>query len=198
MIGPFVGPYAFLSNFWPCDVIVDDTIWSSAEHAYQAAKTLVVAEKEEIRVARVASAAKRLGKRVTLRLDWETNKVSVMLVVLQAKFSIGSRLARLLVDTGDEQLVEINHWYDTFWGVCKGKGENHLGRLLMQVRQMRIVTRHIAFDPPPEEIPDYLKVWDKKMRDKVDMCASCGHHDCVSCPAFDNKGDSHDTDSEPV
>ena len=44
-------------------------------------------------------------------------------------------LADCLVDTGDQPLIEGNTWGDRFWGVCGGTGMNHLGRLLMEVRE---------------------------------------------------------------
>ena len=40
-----------------------------------------------------------------------------------------------LIDTGDIELVEVNSWGDTFYGVCNGVGENHLGKLLMKIRK---------------------------------------------------------------
>jgi predicted NAD-dependent protein-ADP-ribosyltransferase YbiA (DUF1768 family) len=44
-------------------------------------------------------------------------------------------LAQLLIDTDDHELIEGNWWHDYFWGVCNGKGENHLGKILMDVRE---------------------------------------------------------------
>ena len=41
--------------------------------------------------------------------------------LLRQKFSHPD-LAVLLLATGDEDLVEINTWGDTFWGICDGKG----------------------------------------------------------------------------
>lgn len=43
-------------------------------------------------------------------------------------------LTRALMATGNAELVEGNTWNDTFWGICNGTGENHLGKLLMKVR----------------------------------------------------------------
>jgi predicted NAD-dependent protein-ADP-ribosyltransferase YbiA (DUF1768 family) len=43
-------------------------------------------------------------------------------------------LRQKLLDTGSCTLVEGNTWGDTFWGVCDGVGENHLGKLLMTIR----------------------------------------------------------------
>jgi predicted NAD-dependent protein-ADP-ribosyltransferase YbiA (DUF1768 family) len=56
-----------------------------------------------------------------------------MLHLLQQKFS-DPVLKEKLLATGGAVLVEGNTWGDTFWGVYKRNGMNHLGRLLMKVR----------------------------------------------------------------
>ncbi len=43
-------------------------------------------------------------------------------------------LCRLLLSTGNRSLVEENTWGDTFWGTVNGYGENHLGRILIDIR----------------------------------------------------------------
>ena len=68
-----------------------------------------------------------------LRPDWEEVKVQVMRELLYAKFS-EEPLRGMLKATGDQHLEEGNNWGDTFWGVCRGRGENWLGKLLMEVR----------------------------------------------------------------
>jgi len=130
MIGPFKGKYRFLSNFWPCEIVFEGLKFPSSEHAYQAAKTFDDTIRKQIASAATPGKAKRAGQQVELRPDWEAEKIGIMLEILRQKFSI-PKLASLLLATGDENLVEVNHWGDTFWGVCQGKGENHLGRLLM-------------------------------------------------------------------
>jgi ribA/ribD-fused uncharacterized protein len=135
MIDKFEGSYQFLSNFYPCYVEFEGKTYASTEHAFQAAKTLDPQEREKIRKAGTPGTAKRLGKKVHLRKDWESVKIEVMHAVLQQKFKRGSPLAKMLLETGDQELVEGNTWNDTFWGKCRGKGKNHLGRLLMLVRQ---------------------------------------------------------------
>lgn len=77
--------------------------------------------------------AKKLGKSVELRKDWEEIKLSVMKNVLIAKFS-NKELFQKLLETKDYYLEEGNNWNDTFWGVCNNKGENHLGLILMEIR----------------------------------------------------------------
>jgi predicted NAD-dependent protein-ADP-ribosyltransferase YbiA (DUF1768 family) len=53
---------------------------------------------------------------------------------LQHKFAQNPELYNQLKDTGTEEIVEGNWWYDKYWGVCNGEGENHLGKLLMWIR----------------------------------------------------------------
>lgn len=77
--------------------------------------------------------AKKLGKSIELRKDWEEIKLSVMKNVLIAKFS-NKELFQKLLETKDYYLEEGNNWNDTFWGVCNNKGENHLGLILMEIR----------------------------------------------------------------
>jgi hypothetical protein len=81
-----------------------------------------------------AKDAKAEGRRCTLRSDWEQVKIGVMTGVLLAKFSQNPLLREGLRSTGTKRLEETNYWNDTFWGVCKGKGDNMLGKLLMEVR----------------------------------------------------------------
>jgi len=33
-------------------------------------------------------------------------------------------------------LIEGNTWGDTYWGVCRGRGSNNLGKLLMKIREV--------------------------------------------------------------
>ena len=87
--------------------------------------------------------AKRLG-RVELRSDWEEVKIEVMREVLRCKFSQNPDLKAKLIATGDAELIEGNNWNDRFWGVCRGVGQNHLGRLLMELRAVGGLTRNVS------------------------------------------------------
>lgn len=134
----FKGEYAFLSNFstWDGLIFYRNDLYPTVEHAYQAAKTTIPEEREAIRNAPTPGQAKRLGRKCTLRLDWEDIKLVVMEQLLRIKF-LNVKLAEQLIATGDEELIEGNHWGDAFWGRVQnghGPGENHLGRLLMKIR----------------------------------------------------------------
>jgi ribA/ribD-fused uncharacterized protein len=132
-IDSFVGEYRFLSNFAPSVIEVDGFEYPTVEHAFQSLKTENPTEREIVRSARTPGQAKKLGRRVTLRPDWDTARIGVMKMLLEKKFANKVLRAELLA-TGDAELVEGNYWNDTFWGVCRGRGENNLGKLLMQVR----------------------------------------------------------------
>lgn len=132
-IDSFSGDNRWLSNFWPATIEYEGDSYRSVECAYQAAKTDDKKERTAIRLAAKSGDAKRLGRTVTIRPDWDKQKVHVMYELLQQKFSV-EPLRGKLIATGDSELIEGNHWHDTFWGVCNGRGENWLGRLLMRVR----------------------------------------------------------------
>lgn len=133
MIAKFDGKHRFLNNFWPVAIHFEDATYHSVECAYQAAKTLDPERRVEIRMA-MPGRAKHLGQLVTLRSDWNEIKLSIMHQLVAQKFCKPSELQDRLLATGDQELVEGNYWRDTFWGVCRGIGENHLGRILMKVR----------------------------------------------------------------
>lgn len=135
--------YKWLSNFWPADVEYDGVTYISTEHAYQAAKTLIPEQREEIRRVSTCGQAKRLGQNVSIRHDWEDIKIGVMHDLVRQKFSKHSYLKERLILTGRQHLVEGNTWGDLFWGVDGGEGENHLGRILMDVRA-EILGRPVA------------------------------------------------------
>lgn len=135
MIATFDGPHRWLSNFAPCQLLDRSGLsYATLEHAYQACKAIDLLEREQIRTARTPGEAKRLARRVKLRPGWDAMRVDVMRRLLRLKFAAGSELARKLLATGEQELVEGNSWGDRFWGVSAGAGENWLGRLLMERR----------------------------------------------------------------
>lgn len=133
MIDEFLGKYRFLSNFYPCNIEYNGKKYTSTEHAFQAAKTLDESWHDRIQNAETPGVAKKLGKQAPMRPDWESTKIGVMEDLLRIKFNI-PELKEKLLETGNRELIEGNFWNDCFWGVCEGKGTNHLGKLLMKVR----------------------------------------------------------------
>ncbi|MEK6860600.1 MAG: NADAR family protein [Nanoarchaeota archaeon] len=136
MINNFSGEsrYYFPSNFYPVEIKFDGITYPSVEHAYQAAKTLDKDERYKILIVGSPGEAKKLGRKLKLRENWEENKIEVMLFLLRQKFDY-PKFKKWLLETGEEHLEEGNWWGDRFWGTCNGVGENWLGRLLMQVRE---------------------------------------------------------------
>ena len=142
MITKFKGKW--LSNFWPVQVALDGMEFPSVEHAYVAAKTLDEQAREKIRQLPTAADAKRFGKRIgrtiPLRPAWsDAFRTELMRGLLMQKFT-NPELRQQLIATGDEQLIESNHWHDNWFGRCKcsrcgGQGRNMLGVLLMEIRQ---------------------------------------------------------------
>lgn len=130
----FFDDYRYLSNFWIAPMVVRNMQFPSMEHYYQAWKSCHPSDFEVIRNAITPGEAKRLGKNIQLRPDWELVKDRVMETGLRNKFTQNIELKHKLLSTGDSYLEETNTWNDTYWGVCKGKGKNKLGILLMSLR----------------------------------------------------------------
>ena len=133
-ISGFNGQWRFLSNFYETQITYEGITYPSVENAYQAAKT--ISQEERLKFVNItAKEAKSLGKKITLRDDWEQIKIQVMWNLIYEKFTRNRKLLSSLLLTGDTQIEETNWWGDRFWGVCKGEGENHLGKLLMKLRE---------------------------------------------------------------
>lgn len=147
MITSFKRKFAWLSNFhW---YRVNGRYETTVEHQFQAAKTTDFWAINDILHAETPSKAKRAGRKCALRSDWEQIKDKVMLTCLRRKFRPGTSLAKLLVGTGDQTLVEGNHWHDNYWGSCMcrkcgNKGQNKLGLALMQVREELLVRAELG------------------------------------------------------
>jgi N-glycosidase YbiA len=131
MIEVFRGSNAFLSNFHPCGIPYEGRLYRSTEAAFQSAKCLHDPEKDAFTTLS-PSDAKRRGRIVQLRPDWNAVKDDIMLDLLRIKFA-DPGLAQKLRNTFPHELVEGNTW-DSYWGQFNGVGENKLGILLMQVR----------------------------------------------------------------
>ena len=134
-ISEFRDEYFFLSNFYEAPVTYRGLQYGSNEAAFQAQKCMTEEETVQFTSLRPYDAKKR-GRKVRLRPDWEEIKVEVMEEIVRAKFTQNADLRQMLLATGDAVLEEGNTWNDTFWGVHlkNGKGQNHLGKILMKVR----------------------------------------------------------------
>lgn len=140
-IDNFCGHYAFLSNFYEAPVRIFGHHFKNSEAAFQAAKC---PENMDKFCNLNPSEAKRLGRKVKIRPDWEDIKYRVMWAVCFAKFLQNTDLQERLLNTKNAHLVEGNTWGDTTWGVCNGKGKNWLGSVLESVRA---IFRTFHFSP---------------------------------------------------
>ena len=133
-IGEFQGEYRFLSNFYPAIVVFEGITYPHVEGAYQSAKTLDMNERRRIAAITDPAEAKRAGRALQYRADWEQVKFEVMEVCVRYKFTHHPELREKLLATGDATLEEGNNWGDRTWGMVNGVGENRLGKILMKVR----------------------------------------------------------------
>jgi ribA/ribD-fused uncharacterized protein len=145
MIAWFRYEYWFLSNFGdspivvPVSPVIPDWMWEKCapcvENAYQAAKYPLDALGKYAFYARTPGMAKGYGRKPGIRGDWNKKRLPVMWVLLITKFQQNPDLARQLIATGNHMLAEGSR-KDTFWGQVSGVGENHLGLMLMEIRDL--------------------------------------------------------------
>lgn len=136
MINRFKGDYAFLSNFASSfEIEIGGYVWPTVEHWYQANKALFIKDFYQILFAATPAEAKRLGKVITITPNFDTIKDHIMWIGIDAKFDIPEYKVDLLA-TGDQELIEGNDHFDTYWGYSfqKKTGLNKLGQLIMQKR----------------------------------------------------------------
>jgi ribA/ribD-fused uncharacterized protein len=135
----FQGEYRWLSNFFFCfPIMLDGEQYRSTEHAYQAAKFEFGSEHRHIiRMTPSAGFVKSYARRYAKDINPEWNSLSLeyMYDLNYQKFRFKPDLQEKLLATGDLHIEEGNHWGDTFWGTCNGVGENHLGKILMRIRE---------------------------------------------------------------
>lgn len=133
-IDRFTGEYEFLSNFYEnAPLEYKGLHYTNSEAAFHAQKTLDPEKQKEFTTLNPGE-SKKMGRSLELRPDWEDVKLDIMYEVCKAKFTQNPSLKERLIETGDAELIEGNTWYDQYWGVCDGVGENHLGIILMRIR----------------------------------------------------------------
>ena len=138
MIDCFMHEFAFLSNY--ARILPESPV--TVEHLFQAAKAACPEDTARIMAAETPGQAKKMARKIRKVENWDDIKLHIMFNLLLYKFSFEENWQKLLA-TGDEELCEGNIWHDNFWGdchcehCCNKPGENHLGRLLMKVRELK-------------------------------------------------------------
>lgn len=150
MITKFEGRWGFLSNFYPCKIEHKGITYPSVEHYYVALKVTeiqfingVYYNASDLRelISKIPSPGevKKMGRKFKVRKDWDEKKLGFMEWGVREKFK-DEKLAEMLLSTGDLELIEGNWWHDNFYGQCgcikcNNNGNNHLGKILMKIRE---------------------------------------------------------------
>lgn len=174
----FQGQHLFLSNFYEGSAFLWNGLsFQSAEAAFQSAKCLAQEERKAFCYLSPAE-AKRKGRSIPLKLDWEQAKDGIMYEIVRTKFIQDQNLAGQLLATGDNELVEGNTWGDQYWGVdlCTMQGKNKLGQMLMKVRDelkalsekhkktgWTIIDEYWMKKNLPESLKQFINEWTKRL-----------------------------------
>jgi len=129
-------PYGCFSNFSRHPIVVDNVVYQTTEHYYQALKLTDENARRQVILAANPKESKVVAYSYPqfFRKDWDAVKNDVMLDALRRKVEQNPEVRTTLVNTGDALLVEDSP-YDYYWGCGNdGSGENWLGKLLMVVR----------------------------------------------------------------
>src|SRR5262245_13654729 len=129
--------YGYFSNFSPHPIKMKGKVWPTSEHYFQAQKFVGTGHEEEIRLVKSPMIAARLGRdrKRPLRRDWESVKDKIMFEAVRAKFTQYGELRKILLATGDAEIIE-HTGNDSYWGDGgDGSGRNMLGKTLMLVRE---------------------------------------------------------------
>lgn len=146
-------PYFFMSSMFPVPggievpaglVVPEAMVVPTSENIYQAYKFELEEARRQVLEAENGYRAKKVADSLTsvglvVRQDWPEIKIPLMEDAVARKFKAGSKLAQLILQTGDEELIQGNTHGDTFWGVSppgSGNGLNWLGRILMARRSV--------------------------------------------------------------
>lgn len=139
IINSFTGEYAFLSNMFPCTIKYKGLVFDCAEAAFQSQKKPDMANKF---VGINGYAARKLGRKIKMSsneiAEWNKRRMRIMSEVIWHKFHQNKELMNKLNKTGELILIECNSWRDTYWGMCDGKGQNNLGKILAMTRNIMI------------------------------------------------------------
>lgn len=138
----------YLSNFSAFKVAWSGILFDTAEAAYHwekfrhdlgsTADVLARPVRDKILDARSAHDAFKIAQanKPLQRLDWDRVKTNVMRNILVKKVEQHEYVRRKLLETGEREMIE-NSWRDDVWGWGPNRdGQNLLGKLWMQVRDM--------------------------------------------------------------
>ena len=130
-------PYGCFSNFSKHGFEVGGNYYKTSEHYFQAMK-FIDSPKDmgDVRRAPTPKMAASVGRdrKRPLRPDWEDVKDDIMRQGVLRKFETHAEIRKLLLSTGNAEIVE-NAPGDRYWGIgADGTGKNMLGKILMETR----------------------------------------------------------------
>lgn len=135
----FKGKYCWLSNFFLDEKLkiycTNGILYHSVECAYQASRTNSNGVRK--RISEMTSLEAYLfGKRglIENKKNFNDDKMIIMLNLLEQKFRQEPFKSKLL-KTEDKEIIYENEYGDSFWGTCRGVGENILGKTIMNIRK---------------------------------------------------------------
>ena len=135
VISSFKGEYDFLNNRYGCSFVWQGIRYNNVESAFHASK---YTDESERKILSRMSADKAVKKSMdfTPSEEWEDSKLNIMESIIMAKFDQNPSLKKRLIATDGRILINGNNKHETYWGVdlYSWKGENHLGKILMTIR----------------------------------------------------------------
>ena len=166
----FRNEYWFLSNMFRSPIWIDGLYFSCAESAFQSFKTEDVELRKKFRGIN-GFEAKKLGRKIPLRPDWDSIKIDVMRKVVFEKFNQHPELAEMLIKIPTSiEIVEDNSWNDTYWGRCRGVGQNNLGKIISELRMQYLgIPQNIPFEPSPVPVKVTSTVDPTKLPTQMDI-----------------------------
>lgn len=119
-------------------ITVDNITYPSIENAFQATRFVDLATKRKFMYFTPNEAAYKGSHFRTTVKDWSYHKYDFMYKILKTKLE-DSRFRNALLDTDSEEIIITNTQHENDWGVCtcpscRNRGQNNLGKLLMQLR----------------------------------------------------------------
>ena len=132
-----------LTNYYLCDVVIDNLKFSSSEAAYHAQKFLDI-DIKKLMTELIPDEAKHVSRELKrfIREDWENVKYDMMKKVVTEKFKQNPDCLKELLNTRPLELVEdTTGWHDNIWGECTCddckniEHQNLLGKILMEIRE---------------------------------------------------------------
>lgn len=130
--------YGCFSNFSEHGFELNGKYWMTSEHYFQAQKFAETEFEEQVRLSAtpMEAATKGRDRSKPLRKDWEEVKDDIMRRAVLEKFKANSDAKKILLSTGNEDIIEKTT-KDYYWGCGEdGTGKNMLGKILMETRKI--------------------------------------------------------------